>query len=190
MHTNASATSHWHFAFRTTTMNQESCFKIGVIAKPHGLKGEVTVLLEDSQVDWENLKSAFILTKAGQFVPYFIETISVRGSKAFLKFEDVNSPELAASISKREIFLPKSERPKSGKGEFYDDEITGFEVSDETVGALGVVVGVEMSGVNRLVVVKGNDKEVLIPVNSPFILSINKSRKKISVNLPEGFLDI
>jgi 16S rRNA processing protein RimM len=33
-------------------------------------------------------------------------------------------------------------------------------------------------------------KEVLIPVNSPFITSINKSKKKISVNLPEGFLDI
>jgi 16S rRNA processing protein RimM len=192
MHTNASAKPHWHFAFTLPLlkMKLESCYKIGVIAKPHGLKGEVTILLEDTQVDWDATKSVFVLTGASQLVPYFIENISVRGTKAFLKFEDVDSPELAASISKREIYLPKSERPKSGKGEFYDDEISGFTVTDELNGELGTVEGVEMSGMNRLIVVKNGDKEILIPVNSPFILSINKTRKKISVNLPEGFLDI
>jgi 16S rRNA processing protein RimM len=30
----------------------------------------------------------------------------------------------------------------------------------------------------------------MIPVNGPFITSINKSKKKINVALPEGFLDI
>jgi 16S rRNA processing protein RimM len=35
-----------------------------------------------------------------------------------------------------------------------------------------------------------NEKEVLIPVNGPFILSINKTKKIITVLLPEGFLEI
>ena len=107
-----------------------------------------------------------------------------------MKFEDINSPELAASISKRGIFLSKADRPKSEKGDFYDDEITGFAVNDEVSGDIGTVAGVEMSGMNRLLVVKNEMKEILIPVNSPFILGINKSKKKISVKLPEGFLDI
>jgi 16S rRNA processing protein RimM len=46
------------------------------------------------------------------------------------------------------------------------------------------------AGANRLLVLMQGEKEVLIPVNSPFILSINKSKKRISVDLPEGFLDI
>ena len=161
-----------------------------MIAKPHGLKGGVTVLLEDTAVDWDTVKSVFILTGTNQLVPYFIENISVRGAKAFVKFEDINSPELAASISKRGIFLSKADRPKSEKGDFYDDEITGFAVNDEVSGDIGTVAGVEMSGMNRLLVVKNEMKEILIPVNSPFILGINKSKKKISVKLPEGFLDI
>jgi 16S rRNA processing protein RimM len=35
-----------------------------------------------------------------------------------------------------------------------------------------------------------NTKEVLIPVNGPFITSTNKTKKLIKVDLPEGFLDI
>lgn len=171
-------------------MKLESCYKIGLVAKPHGLKGEVTVLLEDAPAEWDSLKTIFLLADNSQLVPYFIEQISVRGTKAFLKFEDIDTPEAAADISKHELYLPKSERPKSGRGEFYDDEVTGFEVSDDTHGLLGTVAGVEMSGINRLLVVKNEEREILIPINSPFITNINKTKKKISVNLPDGFLDI
>jgi ribosomal 30S subunit maturation factor RimM len=34
------------------------------------------------------------------------------------------------------------------------------------------------------------NKEVLIPLNSPFIVSTNKTKKLIKVALPDGFLDI
>ena len=159
--------------------------------KPHGLKGEVTLSLEeDSPADFASLTSVFLLERENSFIPFFIEAISVRGDKAFVKFEDVNDPETANKISKRAVYLPKSARPKSAKGEFYDDEILGFEVTDETHGILGNVTEVVQTGANKLIAVDHNGKEVLIPVNSPLITSINKSRKKISVNLPDGFLDI
>jgi 16S rRNA processing protein RimM len=172
-------------------MEIEDYFKIGLIMKPHGLKGEVTLTLEDeSPVDFSSLETVFILGKDNRLVPYFIEASSVRGAKAFVKFDDVNDPETANKISKRPIFLPKSSRPKSGRGEFYDDEVKDFEVWDEQHGLLGKVTDVFQTGANKLLEVDYNGKEVLIPVNSPLILSINKSKKKISVDLPEGFLDI
>jgi 16S rRNA processing protein RimM len=171
-------------------MKIESCYKVGVVAKPHGLKGEVTVILNDAPADWDALKTIFLLEKGNRLVPYFIDQISVRGTKAFVKFEDIDSPEAAEAISKHEIFLPKTERPKAAKGDFYDDEVIGFEVTDETHGELGTVDSVETSGPNRLLVVIKNEKEILIPINSPFIKTINKSKQKISVDLPEGFLDI
>jgi len=33
-------------------------------------------------------------------------------------------------------------------------------------------------------------KEVLIPINGPFIISINKTKKVIIVSVPEGFFDL
>jgi 16S rRNA processing protein RimM len=57
-------------------------------------------------------------------------------------------------------------------------------------GVLGLITQVTMAGPNKLLSVDYQGKEVLIPVNSPFIKSINKSKKKVNVDLPEGFLDI
>lgn len=171
-------------------MNIDSCYKIGLVLKPHGLKGEVTISIDpDTPNDFATLDAVFLASN-DRLVPYFIQHVSVRGAKAFVKFEDVDSPEDAEKISKQAIYLPKTARPKSTRGEFYDDEVIDFEVVDNTTGVLGNVTEVMQAGANRLLVVMYEGKEVLIPVNSPFITSINKSKKKISVDLPEGFLDI
>lgn len=182
--------SHWHFCFQYILMKKEQCYKIGKVARPHGLKGEVTVLLEETPADWETVKNVFIELGPNELVPFFIEYASVRGTKAFVKFEEHNTPEQAESISKKDIYLPKTERPKSGKGEFYDDEIIDFAVEDVHAGELGRVIAVETSAAIRLLVVSRGEKEILIPTNGPFITSINKAKRKISVDLPEGFLDI
>jgi 16S rRNA processing protein RimM len=171
-------------------MNIESTYKIGLVLKPHGLKGEVTISLDaEALAGLDGIESVF-LEKDQRLVPYFIESISVRGEKAFVKFEDIDSYEAAEGISKRAIYLPKSTRPKSGRGEFYDDEVIGFLVQDEALGELGEISEVVDAGANRLLVLHHQGKEVLIPVNSPFVSSVNKSKKRIVVNLPDGFLDI
>ncbi|HEY9047484.1 MAG TPA: ribosome maturation factor RimM [Ohtaekwangia sp.] len=171
-------------------MNIDSCYKIGLVLKPHGLKGEVTISIDaDIPNDFATLDAVFLANQE-RLVPYFIQHASVRGAKAFVKFEDVDSPEEAARISKQAIYLPKTARPKSTRGEFYDDEVINFEVIDDTLGTLGEVTEVMQAGANRLLVLMHQNKEVLIPINSPFITSVNKSKKRISVNLPEGFLDI
>ena len=174
-------------------MNINGCFNIGYVVKTHGLKGEVTISLGEYSVD--ELASVFevqplFIELDKQLVPYFIQSIVPSGTKAIVKFEDVNSIVEAGKIAKRGLYLPKEVRPKSKRGEFYDDEVIDFEVADEELGALGKIVEVVKAGPNRLLALEHNGKEVLIPVNSPFITRINKSKKLITVNLPEGFLDI
>lgn len=85
---------------------------------------------------------------------------------------------------------PKKLRPSLPKGEFYNDEVIGFEVSDEALGLLGKVTEIQESGVARHLVVDHSGKEIMIPLNGPFIKSLNKSKKRIAVDLPEGFLDL
>jgi 16S rRNA processing protein RimM len=170
-------------------MDINTCYKIGYILKPHGLKGEVTMSLEVDAPDFEGVESVFVESN-NRLAPFFIEAVSVRGSKAFVKFEDVNTPEGAQAISKSAVYLPKASRARSARGEFYDDEVVGFEVTDSEAGLIGKVQEVTSAGPNKLLSVDYNGKEVLIPINGPFITSINKSKKKISVSLPEGFLDL
>lgn len=171
-------------------MDLKAAYKIGFILKPHGLKGEVTVSLEaEAPEDLEDVETIYV-ERNGQLIPYFREAISISGAKAYLKLEDVNTPEAAKDISKSSLYLPKVSRPKSGRGEFYDDEVIGFEVSDVDTGSLGSVTEITVAGPNKLLTLFYNGKEVLIPINSPFIKSVNKSKRTISVELPEGFLEI
>jgi len=171
-------------------MNIRDYYKVGYIMRSHGLKGEVTISLDlEAPADWENLKSIFV-EKKSQLVPYFIEGISVRNDKAFIKLEDVNTAEHAALLKGGSLYLPKDSRPKLAKGEFYSEEVIGFEVFDDAHGPLGFVEDVEQAGPNRFLILSYIQKEVMIPVSGPFIKSINRTKKTVHVSLPEGFLDI
>jgi 16S rRNA processing protein RimM len=169
-------------------MEKEKCFKIGYVAKAHGLKGEVTIIVTEP-VELGSVESVFIEIK-NTLVPYFVKQLSDRGDKAFIKFEEINTLEQANALKGGSIYLPKGTRPKLKRGEFYDDEILGFVVEDETIGILGNITEVSANGPNRLLVINYLGKEALIPINSPFIKSVNKTKKLIKVELPEGFLEI
>lgn len=163
-------------------------FKIGYVSKTHGLAGEVTINTLPECPDLNSLKSVFI-ERAGSFVPYFLKSVSVKGDKAYVRFGDVNSIDQASELKGSSLFLPKSERPRLSKGEFYNDEVVGFEVvEDET--SLGRITDIMEAGPNHFLVLDYKGKEVLIPVAGPFIKSVNKSKKRITVDLPEGFLDL
>jgi 16S rRNA processing protein RimM len=171
-------------------MDSDKYFKIGYILKPHGLKGEVTVSVDaEFPRDVDARQPLFILT-GKDFVPYFIEKLSVSGEKAFIKFDDIDSVDSASKITKKALYFPKALRAKSAKGEFYDDEVVDFEVTDSDLGYLGKVGEVVFAGSNKLLAVLHDTREILIPVNSPFITSVNKSKKQIRVTLPEGYLEI
>ena len=169
-------------------MNKDSCYKIGYVAKTHGLKGEVTLVITEA-IDLEAIETVFLDIR-NTLVPYFITSFSDRQDKVFINFEDVITPVLAAGLKGASVFLDFSIRPKLPRGEFYNDEIIGFTVEDSASGVLGLVTGVIQSGISRLIQLDHKGKEVLIPVNGPFITSVNKLKKRIAVELPEGFLEI
>ncbi len=155
--------------------------------KTHGLKGEVTLNMSHDAPEII-VKSVLVLEQKTGLVPYFVENIAVNGARVFIKLEDVNTIGQSALLKGCSVFIEKSKRPKLKRGEFYDDELVGFEVWDKTYGHLDQVVQIINQGLNRLLEV--GKKSILIPVNSPFIKAISKSKKKIDVELPEGFIDI
>jgi 16S rRNA processing protein RimM len=169
-------------------MEIDKAFKIGYVMKTHGLKGEVTIALQQDCPDLNGVNTLY-LERKGQLVPYFVQSVSFKTDKAFIKLEDVDSIDDAQELKGSSIYLQKSARPKLARGEFYPDEVIGFEVSDEQR-VLGVVKEVVEAGPSRFLSVDVDNKETLIPVTGPFIKSVNKTSKKIKVELPDGFLDI
>lgn len=158
--------------------------------KPHGLKGQVTLSLEpEAPENWAQIDTLFIEVKE-KLLPFFIETISVKGKKAYLKLEGITTPEDAQLLARSSVYLSKSTRPEAARGQFYENEIIGFEVVDSNIGLLGKITEIVQAGPNRLLSVAYNQKEVLIPLNGPFIEGVQKSKKRLTVTLPDGFLEI
>ncbi|HZX75458.1 MAG TPA: ribosome maturation factor RimM [Cyclobacteriaceae bacterium] len=168
-------------------MEIKECYKIGYIVKNHGLKGGVTASLSE---DLDETVDTVFLEINHALVPYFIKQVSGTSTKAIIVFEDISTVEKASALKGASIYLPKTLRPKLKRGNFYDDELIGYTVDDTHLGLLGSVTEVVSSGSNKLLSVANNGKEVLIPVNGPFIQTIKKTEKKITVELPEGFLNL
>lgn len=171
-------------------LTKDTCYKAGFIMRPHGLAGEVTIALDaDSPADWEDAESVLVEVK-GRLVPYFIESISLRGDKAFLKLEDVDTVEQAGKLKGCALFFPKDSRPELPPEDFYNDEVIGYAVQDQALGTLGTVEDIEQAGPNRFLIIHYQEKEVMIPTQPPLLVQINRNNKTILVQLPEGFLDI
>jgi len=172
-------------------MNKDQCFQIGRIAKVHGLRGEVNVVLDvDFPEDYEGLEHLFLEQK-GRLVPFFLEHFVIQpGSRALAKFEELDSIEQVEMLVGSEVYLPLTELPQLEEDQYYYHELVGFEVIDDTKGLIGPVQVIYDLETQDLLGVTHQGKEVLIPIQDGIITKVDKAAKKVYCQLPEGLLDI
>ncbi|WP_080057738.1 ribosome maturation factor RimM [Spirosoma aerolatum] len=173
-------------------MTKDDCYQVGHITKTHGVNGELVLFLDVDQPDeYADLESVLLDVK-GELIPYFIESIAiVKGSRAIIAFEDVDTIEQAERLINCGAYLPLSElEPITDETRFYFHEIVGYQVVDAEAGELGIVQGVYAMNAQDLITMDYQGKEVLIPINSDIVRSVDRASKKLNVVLPDGLLDI
>ncbi|WP_020598973.1 ribosome maturation factor RimM [Spirosoma panaciterrae] len=173
-------------------MTKDDCYQVGHITKTHGVNGELVLFLDVDQPDeYADLESVLLEVK-GELIPYFIESIAiVKGSRAIVAFEDVDTIEQAERLINCGAYLPLSElEPITDETRFYFHEIVGYQVVDASAGELGIVQGVYAMNAQDLITMDYQGKEVLIPINSDIVRTVDRASKKLNVVLPEGLLDI
>ena len=172
-------------------MNRESCYELGYIEKTIGLKGEVQVFLDvDIPDEYSELESVFVEIN-NKLVPFFIDYVQLKHkSKASIKFEDVNDFEQASSLKGLKLFLPLDFLPKLGDKSFYYHEITDFLIKDKNLGELGRVASVFSGGAQDIIAMDYKGKEVLIPVSDALINKVDREKKVLELDLPNGLIDV
>ncbi len=167
-------------------MDIDSCYQVGYVIKKHGLKGDVKIGLSSPLPN--KLESIFV-EMDNRLVPFFIEHISILHDQAIVKFEDIDSLDKADRLTQSRVFLPLSMK----RGPWLEGpnpaDLIGFSViSDKRI--LGVITDINPHTLNPLLVVKGEDSELLIPINDYFIRAVDANSKKVTVELPDGFTEI
>ena len=172
-------------------IKKEEVYKIGLFNKPHGIHGELQFTFTDDIFDRVDCDYLICLLD-GIFVPFFIEEYRFRSdSTALVKLEGIDTAERARMFTNVEVYFPVKHAEEAEDGELSWNFFVGFRMEGVRHGELGAVVEVDTTTVNTLFVVEQEDgEELLVPAQEEFIVEINQEKKLITVELPEGLLNL
>lgn len=171
-------------------MTKDTCFYVGRIVKTHGLKGEVTLRIDNEQFDEVEELNYFLLDVNDRLIPFFIENITFHSNKSFILFQDLKTLESASQLVGTNVYLPLELLPEKEGNDFYSHEVVGFLVVDEEKGELGEVKEIVEYPTQSLIQVIINEKEVLIPIHDDIIKHVDREGKKLLVKAPDGLIDM
>lgn len=182
----------WTFVKAVLLMiKQEEVYKIGILGKPHGVRGEIQFRFTDDvfdQCDAEYL----VLNIDGILVPFFIEEYRFRSEEMVLiKFCNIDTEKQARELTGTTVYFPRAVAEEN-KDELSWAQIVGFNLLDNRTGKIvGKIISVDDSTINLLFETKTEaDNILLIPANENLIKGINKARQTIAMEIPDGLLEL
>lgn len=168
-------------------------YRIGRIGKPHGIHGEVQIWIDDDVFD--RIHSPYVFIEVdGLPVPFFFTEYRFRGEQSVLAlFDGIDSEEKARRLTGCSVLFERDKVPADGgEASCSLHALVGFAVEDtRTHTTVGIIRHVNDTTINTLFEVETSDEDLIyIPVAEEWIEDIDPRRRTISMNLPEGLLDI
>lgn len=171
-------------------MAYKSNILLGRITKLSGYEGAVAVKLE--KIFTENIPQmeSVFLEIDGRQVPFFISEAEYSGADILkLSFDGYNSIEKVSEFIGCRVFLTGPSRSNSKDTE--SQSLIGYHVigpGNESIGSISEIF--QNSGQWLLNVISPDRKNILIPFHEHFIVRIDKKKKIVVMNIPEGLLEI
>lgn len=168
----------------------EDVYRIGIINKPHGVHGELLFTFDDDIFD--RVEADYIICMMdGILVPFFFESYRFRSdTTALIKLEGIDTEQQAKRMTNVEVFFPKDHAEELEDNELTWSYFVGFLINDVNKGDIGKVTDVDDSTINTLFVVDYKGTEILIPAQEDFIVDMDREKEVITMQIPEGLLDL
>lgn len=164
---------------------------IGTLIKPHGYKG--ALLLKGKPEIIRELKQGIplFIDVSEQRIPFFIEEISSdpSGEKCIVNLSFIESDSDARRYVGCEVYLPPGSE-NTGERMVVDDihEFDGYRVVDTAGGGHYSVTDFFDHPENPVLLLEAEGREVMLPLNADYILSLDRQEKVIEAAFPEGLL--
>ena len=169
-------------------IKEQSVYKIGIIGKAHGVKGELSIQIDDDifdRVDAEYL----VLKLDGIFVPFFMEEYRFKSdSVALVKFEGVDTQERARELTGVEVYFPRELAEQDESAELSYSALVGYTLIDDNSGKpVGTIAYVDEQTINILFELEDGR---LIPASEELIVDVDQQARTITLDIPDGILDL
>jgi 16S rRNA processing protein RimM len=163
---------------------------IGKLASTFGVKGEMILHHHlGKKTSLKNLEAVFIEEKKDEMLPYFIEHAKIKsGNEIFLKLEGINTKEAAQKLLQKELWLTEEDFEKHA-GKSAPISLVGFHLIDKEndLGEIAEVIEQPHQLLCKLFI---NGKEALIPIHDKTLQKIDKKKRQVYVDLPDGLLEL
>ena len=168
-------------------IRQEEVYKIGKLGKTHGVKGEISFLFDDDVFDRVDA-DYLVLDIDGILVPFFMEEYRFKSdSNALVKFEDIDTQERAQQLTGTDVYFPRA-LADSDEDSLSWAAIVGYDIADAQTGqSVGKIATIDDSTQNILFELEDGK---LIPASEELITAIDKENRTITIDIPDGLLDL
>jgi 16S rRNA processing protein RimM len=171
-------------------IRKETLFRIGQFARPHGIKGELSLVAAEDVFDGIG-EPCLICEMDGIPVPFYVESYRPKGHSAILvKLERVNDKTAAGRFANKTVYALPSAWKQRPEEKTAWNRFDGYVLEDEKQGWSGTITAVDESTINTLFRVDCQGKELLVPVADELVRSIDHPGRRITVSLPEGITDL
>ncbi len=163
---------------------------IGQVTRVIGFEGAVAVKLERGFSEKIPDMESVFLEIEGKPVPFFIEYSEYSGGDILkFKFEGYNSPDLSGEFIGCNVFMTSSGEEITEDG---DPEILiGYSVLTSADILIGTITGVIPNPAQILLSVDTDSgRNILIPLHQDLIVRVDRKKKRLKMNIPDGLLEI
>ena len=163
---------------------------IGKLAATHGIKGELVLKHSlGKRTDFKNAEAIFIEKIKEEYLPYFHENSLIKNNdETIVKLEGIDTKEAAAKFLQKKVWLTKNDFEKLVSKTAPVNLIDFLVVNNNA--KLGIVESVIEQPQQVVLQITIQNKEVLVPVNESTLKKIDRKKKEVHVNLPNGLLEV
>lgn len=166
---------------------EPSFLTIGQVSKPHGVHGEVRVILHtDVPERFTWLKEVYVGQNPSRLVA--VEGARLHQNMVLLKLAGYDDREAAEMLRGAWLQVPEAEAIPLNEGEYFLYQIEGLTVVTDTGELLGTLLEVIETGANNVFRVVGPRGEVLLPDTREVILDIDFDNGRVTIHLLPGLL--
>jgi len=163
---------------------------IAKVARPRGLRGELlSDVLTDFPERFDRLKDVTVVLASGERRELKIERFFFQKDRIVLKFEGIDSIELGDELRNAEVCIDEADAVELGEDEFFDWELAGCKVVTADGVEIGTVREVLRTGGTEVLLIDGDEKELMVPFAESICVEVDVTAKRIVVDPPDGLLE-
>jgi 16S rRNA processing protein RimM len=180
------------------SVSQQEFIEIGVVGRPHGVRGEVRVRVHSPDASAFTRAARIFLAKEGADVgadvgadagaprPVKVRSARAVGDGFLVAFDGIADRDAAMTLSGATVLARRDELPALREDEIYVADLVGCVVETRAGKPWGQVHDVLPGPAHEILVIREGDVERLLPYVPDFVVAVDLAARRVVVDPPEG----